>query len=93
MAIRNLKNFVKVTVSTGYSDTATSIVLQSGDGAKCPDTPFLMVWWNVTDYPDPTDDPNAEIVLVTNRSTDTLTVVRQIEGTGASTKNTASRGT
>ena len=24
-----------------------------------------MTWWNSTDYPDPSDDPNSEIVRVT----------------------------
>lgn len=92
MAFRNLKNLVKVTVSTGYDAAATSIVLQSGDGAKCPSIPFSMVWWNSTDYPDPTDDPNVEYVLVTARTSDTLTIVRgRIEGTAASTKNTGGK--
>ena len=31
-----VKNFAKVTVNTGYSAVATSIVLSSGDGAKLP---------------------------------------------------------
>ena len=88
-------NFGKVLVSTGYDASATSIVLNTGDGAILPnpstDGDFRMVWWNSTDYGDPSDDPNVEIVLVTARSTDTLTVVRAFEGTTASTKNTASK--
>jgi hypothetical protein len=32
-----LINFGKVTVSTGYDDAATSVVLASGHGAKLPD--------------------------------------------------------
>jgi len=49
-----------------------------------------MTWWDSTNYPQPADDPNVEIVLVTARSGDTLTVTRAQEGTSASTKNTGS---
>lgn len=95
MALDAVKNLVKVTVSTGYNASATSIVLQSGQGAKMPSAPFNLIWWNSTDYPDPADDPNAEIVRVTNVSTDTLTITRATEsatgGGTASTKNTAAK--
>jgi len=85
-------NFARVEVSIGYDGSATSIVLASGEGAKLPnpsvDGEFNLVWWDSTNYPNPTDDPNVEIIRVTARSTDTLTVSRNQEGTGASTKNT-----
>ena len=88
-------NFGKVTVSQGYDENATSIVLAEGAGARLPDPSsagqFNLIWWNSTDYPDPADDPNREIVRCTARSTDTLTVVRNQEGSGASTKNTADK--
>ena len=85
-------NFGRVTVSTGYNNSATSIVLTTGHGSRLPSTfPYPLTWWNFTDYPDPADDPNKEIVMVTNRSGDTLTVTRAAEGTSASTKNTASK--
>lgn len=85
-------NFGKVQVSIGYDASATSIVLSTGDGAKFPSTfSYNVIWWNFTDYSDPADDPNVEIVRVTARSTDTLTVTRAQEGTGASTKNTSSK--
>ena len=85
-------NFGKVEVSTGYDASATSIVLSSGDGAKLPSTfSYNITWWNSTDYADPTDDPNVEIVRVTNRVTDTLTVIRAQESTSASTKNTGGK--
>jgi len=85
------KNFAKVTVSTGYDAAATSIVLSGGHGAKLPAAPFNATYWNSTDFADPTDDPNVEIVRVTAISTDTLTVTRGQEGITASTKNTASK--
>lgn len=84
-------NFALVEVSTGYDDTATSIALSAGEGAKLPapasDGEFNLVWWNSTDYANPADDPNVEIVRVTARSTDTLTVTRAQESTSGSTKN------
>lgn len=85
------KNFAKVAVSTGYNAGATSIALSSGHGTRLPAVPFNAVWWNATDYGDPSDDPNVEIVRVTAISTDTLTVTRAQEGTSASTKNTAGK--
>lgn len=92
MALDETKNFAKVTVSTGYDSDDVTIVLASGDGSKLPSTaPYNLVWWNVTDYPDPCDDPNREIVRVTARTTDTLTVTRGQEGTSGATHNTASK--
>lgn len=90
-----VKNFAKVTVSIPYDNIATSILLNSGDGAKLPnpstDGAFNLIWWNSTNYPDPSDDPNKEIVRCTVRSTDTLTITRAQEGTSATTKNTSGK--
>lgn len=92
MALDPVANFAIVTVSTGYDASATSIVLTSGHGAKLPSTfSYNLVWWNSTDYGSPADDPNVEIVRVTNRSTDTLTVTRAQEGTTAVTHNTSAK--
>lgn len=86
-----VRNFAKVQVSTGYLSTDTTIVLTSGYGALLPqpstDGAFNISWWNSTDYADPADDPNVEIVRVTARSTDTLTISRAQEGTIATAKN------
>lgn len=89
-------NFGLVQVSGGYSAGATSVTLMAGNGSKLPDTTggytYPMTWWNATDYAHPSFDPNVEIVLVTARSTDTLTtIVRAQEGTVASSKNTAGK--
>jgi len=87
----NAKNFAKATVSTGYDADDTSIDLTSGGGARFPTPPFNAAWWDSTTYPDPADDPNVEIVRVTNIVSDTLTITRGQEGTAASTKNTADK--
>ena len=91
-----VKNFAIVTVSAGYDAAATSVDLTAGHGARLPDTStqgaFNVVWWNSTDYPNPSDDPNVEIVRVSTRSTDALNpIVRAQEGTAASTKNTGGK--
>ncbi|MDR6305896.1 parallel beta-helix repeat protein [Nitrobacter vulgaris] len=55
------------------------------------DGPFNLVWYNATDFPDPSDDPYVEIVRCTARSTDVLTVERAQEGTSASIKDLAGK--
>jgi hypothetical protein len=89
-----VKNFARVSVSLGYDASATSIVLSTGNGAKLPspagDGAFNLVWWD-SDYSDPSDDPNVEIVRCTARAGDTLTVTRAQEGTVATVKNLAGK--
>jgi hypothetical protein len=79
------KNFAVANVLTGYAAGITTIVLQSGLGALFPspstDGAFNLVYWNATDYPNPSDDPDKEIVRCTARSTDTLTITRAQEST------------
>ena len=91
MALDAVANLVKAEVSVGYDAAAVSIVLAAGKGAQFPAAPFNVTWWNSTDYADPSDDPNVEIVRVTGRVTDTLAITRAQEGTGASTKNTGGK--
>lgn len=92
MPLDNFKNNAKVTVSLGYDAAATQIVLQAGDGTKVPTVPCNGEWWNSTDFADPTDDPNKEIVrLTTQTATDTFTIVRAQEGNSAQTHNTAGK--
>ena len=90
-----VKNFGKVTLFAGYNASATVVALQTGHGAKLPDPgvsgAFNLVWWNFTDYPDPSDDPNVEIVRCTARAGDTLTITRAQESTGASTHNASGK--
>lgn len=100
MSKDNVKNFAKVTVSTTYDADDTSIVLSAGHGARLPNpgassvpgtgagTAFNLVWWDSTSYPDPSDDPQVEIVRCTARTTDTLTITRAQESTSASAKDT-----
>lgn len=86
-------NFGLVTVSTGYTNADAVIILAGGEGAKLPDPavdgPYNLTWWNASGYGNPSQDANVEIVRVTNKTADTLTVVRAQEGTTATNKNTA----
>jgi hypothetical protein len=91
MSLSTYKNFATATVSTGYTNAATSIVLTTGHGALLPAAPFNAVWWDATTYASPDLDPNVEVVRVTAKATDTLTIARAQEGTIASTKNTAAK--
>lgn len=50
---------------------------------------FNLIWYDSTNYPGVDSDPNVEIIRITAKSTDTLTVARDQEGSGASTKNTS----
>lgn len=89
MPLDNAKNFAKATVSGAYDADDTSIVLASGHGARMPTAPFNAVWWDAGSYSDPSDDPNVEVVRVTNIATDTLTITRAQEGTSATTKSSS----
>ncbi|MCX8159188.1 MAG: hypothetical protein N3D20_02780 [Candidatus Pacearchaeota archaeon] len=86
-----VQNFIKVLVSGYYNSSATSITLSSGDGSKLPnpstDGQFNLVWWNATDYQDPSDDPYKEIVRVTAKSGDVITINRGQENTTAQPHN------
>ncbi len=88
-------NFGKVTLANLYGATDTSVQLVTGQGAILPNPgsqgDFNLVWYNDTDYPDPADDPDREIVRVTENSTDILTITRAQEGTTATAKNIAGK--
>jgi len=71
------KNNAFSTLDSGISDVATSIALSSGDGAKFP-SPTGVEYFYATLID---TSNNLEIVKCTSRSTDTLTVVREQEGT------------
>lgn len=77
-------NFAYSTVATAPSPatSGTSLVVGSGDGALFPAVPFNATIWPVGSQP---TSANAEIVRVTNRSTDTLTITRTQESTSART--------
>jgi hypothetical protein len=72
--------FSKVFVGPAPANTGTSITLSGGTGARMPPVPFNAAVWPPLEYPDPA---NAEIVRVTARAGDQLTIARAQEGTTA----------
>lgn len=86
-----IRNFAKVTLAAGIDADDTSAALLTGHGVRIPnpstDGAFNLVLWNSTNYPDPADDPAVEIIRVTGRSGDSLTIERAQEGTSAVAHN------
>ena len=86
-------NFITVDVSGGYSSSDVVIIGDSSNVSFMPNPStegeYNMVWWNFTDYKNPSDDPYVEIVRVTaiNYINDEITVTRAQEDTLASNKN------
>src|SRR3954471_24652695 len=78
------KAFPYTTVATAPSPAAsgTSLIVATGEGVRFPPTPFNATVWPLNAMPTPA---NAEIVRVTGRVSDTLTIVRTQEGTSART--------
>lgn len=77
-------NFAASLVATAPSPatSGTSLVVTAADGAKFPAVPFNATIWPAGAQP---TTANAEIVRVTARSTDTLTITRAQEGSSART--------
>jgi hypothetical protein len=80
-------NFAQSTLATAVDADDTSVVVQTGDGAKFPtcctgSQDFYVVLQTGT---------TQEVVRVTNRSTDTLTVVRAQQGTSGASFGIGSR--
>lgn len=77
-------NFAISAVATAPSpaNSGTSLIVTAGHGTRFPTAPFNAVVWPSGSSPDPS---NAEIVRVTARSTDTLTITRAQESSSART--------
>jgi hypothetical protein len=84
-------NFAVCVVSQGYDASATVIEVETGKGSKFPTKNFNFMWYNYTDFPNPTDDPdddpNIEIARCTDRTGDIFTIDRAQEETTATDKN------
>jgi hypothetical protein len=78
------KNFAYSVVATAPSPgvSGTSLVVTGGHGTRFPAVPFNATIWPAGTSPTVT---NAEIVRVTNISTDTFTITRSQESTSART--------
>jgi len=86
-----VNNFAKAIVDGVYESTDTAIDIRLVDLDRFTVPPFNVVWWNITDYPDPSDDPAREIVRVTDIDGNTFTITRAQEGTFAADHNEAGK--
>ena len=87
------KNFAFGVLTSGIASGATSLTVTAGHGARFPTAPFNAVIWQ-NDLRSPADAyfaGAAEIVRVTNISTDTFTITRAQEGTSAVNLNTGGK--
>jgi len=89
MSLDAVANFIKINVVGTYDAAATDITVETGKGATLPTPPFNMVWYNNTNFGDPSDDSFKEIIRVNSILGDVLTVTRGQEGIAASVKNIA----
>jgi len=88
----NFKNFAKTTLAAGVAQSLNFLTLAPGTGARFPVPPFNAVIWNKTDYGDPADDPNVEIIRVMEwDDPDTVNAVRGQEGTADVDHNTVGK--
>ncbi len=74
------KNLAIATVTTATGAAGTTLGVGAGEGARFPAVPFNATVWPVDMAPDPT---TAEVVRVTARTGDSLTITRAQEGTTA----------
>lgn len=91
MPLDEVRNFAKGEVDGLYASGETEIQISPATITKFPDPTtdgaFNVTWWNITDYADPTADPNIEIIRVTGKTGTTWTIERAQEGTADTDKN------
>lgn len=87
-------NFGLAPLASGISAGDTTLTLTTGYGALLPD-PATLGAYNVPIWDDfyanPTNDPDKEIIRVTAKSGDVLTITRAQEGTSAVAHNTGGK--
>jgi len=99
MSLDPVRNFAYGVLISGISDTDTSLTVSDSDASKFPDPnidgAFNVVIYNYTDYKNPAEDPDVEIVRVTNAQSSggniTYTITRAQEGTTAKNHNTTGK--
>jgi hypothetical protein len=77
-------NLASAALASGISSGATSLTVATGEGAEFPSISGSDYFWAVL-----SEGSTTEIVKVTARSSDTLTIVRAQQGTSASAFTTA----
>lgn len=85
LAFKQVNNNARSTITVNDTTNPKTASVAAGHGARfpAPGNGFWTTIWDSGTYSDPGDDPNMEIVLVTARSTDSLTFNRGQLGTVA----------
>lgn len=82
MAFLRKKNCARTTINQIGGLDASALSLIVADASELPNSgDFLITIWDKVVYPCPCDDPNNEIVKVTDVSGNTLTIIRGQEDT------------
>jgi len=89
--MENFANFAVGALDGGVAAGDATLNVASGVGAKLPDVPFRATIWCATDFSDAANDPDGEIILVTGKSGDVLTIVKGQEGTPDADHNTSGK--
>jgi microcystin-dependent protein len=71
--VYNVTNNAKTELDAVIVDASTTITVPSGYGASFPDGEFLVTIWDA-DYASPGDDTDREIIYISTRTSDTLTI-------------------
>lgn len=76
------KNCSRTTINQAGGINASSLSLVITDGTQLPSSgDFLATIWDKISFPDPCDDPNTEIIKITDIVSNTLTIIRGQEDT------------
>ncbi len=84
MVFLKKKNCARTTINQSSGITASALSVIVADASELPSSvDYVATMWDNVTYPDPCDDPDAEIVKVTGISGNTLTIERGQESTVA----------
>lgn len=81
-----LTNFVFATINGNFTAVQVSLNVMTGQGARFTDLPARATLWNITNNSSAAQAffaGQAEIVEISSEAADALTIIRDVEGTGA----------
>lgn len=88
MALDKFSNTGLSTLASGIDASQLTATLTAGTGSRFPADTFNVVIWASSDFANPIDAADREIVRCTSRTGDVLTIVRGQEGTTGVAHNT-----
>lgn len=81
------KNNAQSTLNGNITNSSSTVTVNSASSFPTS-APFMATMWNQTSYPDPSNDPNMEVVSVTGITGNVFNITRAQEGTAASAHST-----